>query len=150
MEQVKIRIYQPWELQSRLKLMGAPLLGTWMERDVYYLQPSGSFLKIKYTKNAAFLVKLRKGKGGFEKDIKHLESPERKAKELEAKFGIMKQVEKKVRSYSYKGFSIRIQSIPSIGDFLIIENGHGDAKALLRKLGIEKPEYVSLAFSEMV
>ncbi len=150
MEQVKIRIYQPWELQSRLKLMGAPLLGTWMEKDVYYLQPSGSFLKIKYTKNAAFLVKLRKEGEGFGKEIRLLRDPEHKAKELGEKFGVMKEVEKKVRSYSYRGFSIRIQSIEGLGDFLIIENSHGDAKALLRKLGIEKPEYVSLAFSEMV
>lgn len=150
MQQVKIRIYQPWELQSRLKLIGAPLLGTWMEKDVYYLQPSGSFLKIKYTKDAAFLVRLRKEKEGFEREVKYLKSPERKAKELGERFGIMKEVEKKVRSYSYRGFSIRIQSIPSLGDFLVIENGNGDAKALLRKLGIEKPEYVSLAFSEML
>ncbi len=150
MQQVKIRIFQPWELQNRLKLMGAAFLGAWDEKDTYYLQPAGSFLKIKRTKNSCFLVKLRKnGQGNFRKEVRLLRNPEKKERELEERLGIAKTVEKRVRSYSIKGMEFRIQSIPELGDFLIIE-GKGGTKEIMRKLGIEKPEFVSLAFSEML
>jgi len=150
-QQVKIRIFQPWELQNRLKLLGAAFLGAWDEKDIYYLQPAGSFLKIKKTKNSCFFVKLRKdGKGNFRKEVRILKNPEKKEKELEEKFGISKIVEKRVRSYSIKGMEFRIQSIPGLGDFLIIEGNAVNTKEVIRKLGMEKPEFVSLAFSEML
>ena len=150
-QQVKIRIFQPWELQNRLKLLGAAFLGAWDEKDIYYLQPAGSFLKIKKTKNSCFFIKLRKdGKGNFTKEIRLLRNPEKKEKELGEKFGIVKTVEKRVRSYSIKGMEFRIQSIPELWDFLILEGNVVKAREMLRKLGMEKPEFVSLAFSEML
>lgn len=151
MQQVKIRIFQPWELQNRLKLLGAAFLGSWDEKDIYYLQPAGSFLKIKKAKNLSFFIKLRKdGKGNFMKEVRMLKNPGKKEKELEEKFGISKIVEKRVRAYSIKGTEFRIQSIPELGDFLIIESKAGSTKEIIRKLGMEKPEFVSLAFSEML
>ena len=151
MQQVKIRIFQPWELQNRLKLLGAAFLGAWDEKDIYYLQPAGSFLKIKKTKNNSFFVKLRKdGKGNFRKEVRILKNPAKKEKELEEKFGISKIVDKRVRAYSMKGMEFRIQTIPDLGDFLVLEGSIGSTKEILRKLGMEKPEFVSLAFSEML
>ena len=151
MQQVKIRIFQPWEVQNRLKLLGAAFLGAWDEKDTYYLQPAGSFLKIKKTKNSSVLIKLRKdGKGTFRKEMRMLKNPGKKERELEEKFGISKIVEKRVRAYSIKGAEFRIQTIPELGDFLIIESKTGSTKEIIRKLGMEKPEFVSLAFSEML
>jgi len=150
-QQVKIRIFQPWELKNRLKLLGAAFLGAWDEKDIYYLQPAGSFLKIKKAKNGAFLVKLRKGRDGkFRKEAKFLKNPGKTEAELESKFGISKIVEKRVRTYSIKGIEIRIQTIPGLGDFLVLEGNALGTKGILRKLGVEKPEFVSLAFCEML
>lgn len=151
MQQVKIRIFQPWELQNRLKLLGAAFLGAWDEKDIYYSQPAGSFLKVKKTKNSSFFIKLRKdGKGNFRKEVRMLKNPGGKEKELEARFGVSKIVEKRVRAYSIKGTEFRMQSIPDLGDFLVLEGSAVNTKEMLRKLGIEKPEFVSLAFSEML
>lgn len=151
MQQVKIRIFQPWELQNRLKLMGAAFLGAWDEKDTYYLQPAGSFLKIKKTRKGSFFEKLRKdGKGNFRKEVRLLKNPGKKERELEEKFGITKIVEKRVRAYSIKGTEFRLQAIPDLGYFLVLEGGAENTKEILRKLGVEKPEFVSLAFSEML
>jgi adenylate cyclase class IV len=149
-QQVKIRIHQPWVVQNRLKLMGAAYLGSWSEKDTYFLQPAGCFLKIKRMKGSAFLVRLRKSGGGFTKESEFLKSPEKKENELSHIYGISKIVEKRVRAYSSGGFLMRIHSIEGLGDFLLIENETGPIKPLLRRLGIEKPEFVSLAFSEML
>ena len=151
MQQLKIRIFQPWELQNRLKLLGAAFLGAWDEKDIYYLQPAGSFLKIKRKKGCAFLEKLRKGRDGtFRKEVKLLRKPEKNERELAEKYGISRIDEKRARAYSIRGIEFRIQAIPELGHFLIMEGSPETAREMLRKLGIEKPEFVSLAFSEMV
>lgn len=152
MQQVKVRIFQPSIIQNRLKLMGAKFLGSWKEKDTYFLQPANCFLKIKRTKGAAFLVKLcREGAGwGLKKQVKPLKDAEKKEKELTEKLGVVQVVEKQVRSYKYGDSTVSIHSLPVLGDFLIIEGNFLETKALLKKVGIEKPEFVSLAFSEML
>ncbi|HNT60556.1 MAG TPA: hypothetical protein PKJ97_01100 [Candidatus Bilamarchaeaceae archaeon] len=150
MQQVKIRVSGPEELKRRLKLMGAAYLGSWVEKDTYFLQPAGSFLKIKEAQGHSELVRLaRRRDGSFGKESELLKSPEKRRKELEAALGSVNTVEKRVRAYSYGGFVLRLQSVGKLGDFLVIE-GDGSPGGLMRKLGIEKPELVSLAFSEML
>jgi adenylate cyclase class IV len=150
MLQVKVRIFQPSIVRNRLKLMGAQFLGSWTEKDTYFLQPANCFLKIERTKGAASLVKMcRQGEWGLKKDIKQLKDAGRKEKELAEKLGVEKVIEKKVHSYSYGGTCIGIHSLPAIGDFLVLEGKLSAVKPILKKLGIEKPEFVSLAFSEL-
>jgi len=151
-QQVKVRIFQPSVIQNHLKLIGAKFLGTWKEKDTYFLQPANCFLKVKRTKGAAFLIKLcREGQGwGLKKQVKALKDADKKEKELTEKLGVVQVIEKKVRSYKYGDSTVSIHSLPILGDFLIIEGNISDTKALLKKLGIEKPEFVSLAFSEML
>ncbi|MDD2655805.1 MAG: hypothetical protein PHQ80_04015 [Candidatus ainarchaeum sp.] len=150
MQQVKVRIFQQSAVRNRLKLMGAQFLGSWTEKDTYFLQPAECFLKIKRMKGAAFLVRMcREGQWGLKKDAKPLKDADRKEKELSEKFGVTGVIEKRVHSYSYRGSSISIHSLPAIGDFLIIEGKLSETRPILKKLGIEKPEFVSLAFSEM-
>ncbi|MEW5996265.1 MAG: hypothetical protein AB1657_01575 [Candidatus Micrarchaeota archaeon] len=150
-QQVKVRIFQPSVLQNRLKLIGAAFLGAWNEKDTYFLQPAGCFLKIKRRKDSAFLVKLRRNGGGaFRKEVRRLADPGRREKELAEKFGVMNVIEKRVRAYGYKGSALGIHSIPELGDFLVIEAGFAETGEILRKLGIEKPQFVTLAFSEML
>jgi adenylate cyclase class IV len=149
-QQVKVRIFQPSVIRNRLKLMGAKFLGSWNEKDTYFLQPANCFLKIKRTRGTAFLVKMcRAGEWGLKKEVKPVKNVEKKEKELSEKFGVLQVVEKRVHSYKYGDSGISIHSLPVLGDFLIIEGKFSDAKTLLKKLGIEKPEFVSLAFSEM-
>lgn len=152
MQQVKVRIFQPSVIQNRLKLIGAKFLGTWEEKDTYFLQPANCFLKIKRTRGASFLIKLcREGQGfGLKKQVKALKNAEKREKELSEKFGVVQVLEKRVRSYKCGDSTVSIHSLPALGDFLIIEGNLSETKALLKKLGIEKPEFVSLAFSEML
>lgn len=149
-EELKIRIHDYKKIEDKLKILGAEFTEEISVVDTYFKQPAGEVLKITKDDRGDFLVNLRSRKGKFEiLRYERIDDVKKLKKELTCKFGVKCVLKKKRRFWNFENFIININLIEDVGEFLIVEGEKLKPEIITEKLGIKKPEFITVSFDEL-
>ena len=149
-EELKIRIRNFKNVEKHIEAQGAKFLEEVRAIDSYYNQPRNRILKITEDERGKFLVELKPRNGKFEilryekiDEFKNLE------KDLVHRYGIKRIIRKRRRFFLLGPYSVNINLIRGVGEFLIVEGNKVPKEVITRLLKIKSPEYVTQSFDEM-
>ncbi|MBM3303546.1 MAG: hypothetical protein FJY76_00475 [Candidatus Aenigmarchaeota archaeon] len=149
-EELKIRIHDYRKVEEKLTDIGANFTEELNVTDTYFKQPKGNVLKVTQDERGDFLVKLRAAKGKF-RILKYekLDNAEQIKKELSSRFGIKCVLKKKRRFFAFGGYTININIIEGVGEFLVVEGENLSPKIITEKMRINNPEFITASFDEL-
>ncbi len=149
-EELKIRIKNYRKVEEELKRLGAKFREEINVVDTYFNPPKGEVLKITEDDKGDFLVNLKSEKGKFQ-IVKYdkIDNVEEMKKNLKEKFGIKCVLKKKRRFFDFEDYSININLIEDVGEFLIVEGDNLTEDIITEKLNIKNPEYITVSFDEL-
>jgi adenylate cyclase class IV len=149
-EELKIRIHDYKKVEENLIRLGANFSEEIDVIDTYFNQPRGIVLKITEDDRGDFLVnlKLKNGKFGILK-YERIKDVENVKKELTNKFGVKCILKKKRRFFDFDNYTININIIEDVGEFLILEGENLSSRIITEKLKIKNPEFVTVSFDEL-
>lgn len=148
-EELKIRLEEPEKVERKLEEEGE------QERkidakDTYFDTPGQNVLKIREDDEGSWLVRFRSIENGFQKTTEQKIEDKGELKNLlKQKHGVKSVLKKPMSFYSWKRLTAIINRIENIGDFLIIEGESPQKKFVEENLGLEDPEYITVAFSDL-
>lgn len=149
MEELKIYIDDPQEVELKLKAIGAKFIKELDITDTYFNQP-GMVLKLTEDGTQSLLTQLQAHDGGFkfikEEPITNLENTKQ---QLESEFGIKCILKKKKRFWVYNEFDINLNLFEDIGNFLIVEGSKVTPEIFTNVIGIKNPIYLTKSFAEL-
>ena len=148
--ELKARIPDIDKLESRLKDLGAVFDRELKVTDTYFCQPEGFVLKIVKDSKGSRLSRLEAKDGTFIiVEDKLLNNPETVEKELTQEHGIYRILRKKRRFYKYKDYTIDLNLIEELGDFIILVHESPKEEDMEKILDVSEPEYIRVPFSEL-
>ena len=148
--ELKIRIDDVESVERRLIRIGAEFDSELRAKDTYFKQPAGKILKIVEDDRGSFLTRLVSSAGGFEiVERRTLVEAETTKSALEQQYGIHRTLVKRRRIYKYRGDQVELNLIENVGDFLILVSADPQESLIEDELGIIKPEYIRVPFSEL-
>lgn len=149
-EELKIRIRDYKKVERNLVKLGARFSEEISVVDTYFRQPAGKVLKITEDDRGDFLVNLESKNGKFEIiRYEKVGDVERLKKELTRRFGVKCILRKKRRFFDFGNYMININLIEEVGEFLIVEGENLSRDIITKKLGIRKPEFITVSFDEL-
>jgi len=149
-EELKIRIKDYRKTEDKLLKLGAKFTRELSVIDTYFKQPPGVVLKITKDDRGDFLVNLKSKDGKF-KIVKYekISNADELHQELAAKHGIKCVLKKKRRFFKLADYTININLIEDVGEFLIVEGEKVKPEFITKRLGIKKPEHITVSFDEL-
>ncbi len=150
--ELKFRIHDLAAVEERLEELGGRVTSHLHVIDTYFNQPPGQVLKISHDESGVHLVRLRRDNGGFEiLENRKLEPESPIPQELEAEFGVKVILEKKRVLYeiSHKNYSVNLNLISGVGDFLIVESEGVDIDLVCTELNLSPDDQVTESFDEL-
>jgi len=149
-EELKIRIHNYKKVEENLKKLGAKFSEEINVVDTYFKQSSGEVLKITEDNRGNFLVNLKSEDGKFNiVKYEKIDNVEKLKKELMNKFGVKRILKKKRRFFDFGNYTININLIEDVGEFLIVEGENLSPEIITEKLGIKNPEFITVSFDEL-
>jgi len=149
-EELKIRIHDYRKVESHLKKIGAKFFEELNVTDTYFKQPKGKVLKITEDEKGVFLVNLEAKDNKFDiVKYERIDNMKKTKKELSDKFGVKCVLKKKRRFFDFENYSININLIEDVGEFLIVEGQNLSKDLITKKLGIKNPKFINVSFDEL-
>lgn len=149
-EELKIRIHDYKKVERKLKRLGAKFTEEIDVVDTYFKQPAGEVLKITEDDRGNFLVNLRSKNGKFNiVKYEKIDNIEELKKELTRKFNVKCILKKKRRFWNFENYTININLIEDVGEFLIVEGKNLSSTIITKRLKIKNPEFVTVPFDEL-
>lgn len=148
-EELKIYIDSPEEIEQKLLSIGAKFVRELQITDTYFNQP-GMVLKLTEDESGSLLTQLQSKDGGFQfiKEEK-ISDPEVAKRDLEKQHGINCVLKKKKRFWDYKNYDISLNLFEDIGNFLIVEGETVKPEIFTDTLGISNPRYLTKSFAQL-
>ena len=149
-EELKIRVHDWRQAERELLRHGATFREERKIIDTYFHQPvRHQVLKIQQDERGHWLVHLKPRDGKFEiVQFDPVADPATLYAELEQKHGVMSVLRKVCRFYDWGEYFLDFNLIEEYGDFLVI-TGAAPTEAMLRELGIETAERITVPFNEL-
>ena len=149
-KELKVRIDNLARIEHRLVEIGAEFTHELQVIDTYFKQPPGFVLKIVEDESGNFLSRLEAHDGGFVvKERETLTNVADAKVRLTEQYGLHRVLQKRRKLYNYRNFTIDLNLIDGVGDFLILVGEHPEESIIEKDLGIVDPEYVRVPFSEL-
>ncbi len=149
-EEKKIRIKACKEVEQMLLSKGAVFEREASVTDTYFRQQKGHVLKVTEEEQGAFEVELKADRGGFAiVRYEKVEDAEERKEELAEEFGIKRVLKKRRRFFAYKEYTININLIEDVGEFLIVEGERVPESVITEELGFPDPTWITVPFSEL-
>jgi len=149
-EELKIRIHGYRGVEDKLKSLEGRFTEEIDVVDTYFKQPAGEVLKITEDDRGDFFVNLKLVEGKFQiLKYEKIDDVERLRKELTKRFGIKCVLKKKRRFWDFESFTININLIEDVGEFLVVEGESLTSEIITEKLGIKNPEFIGVSFDEL-
>ncbi len=149
-EEVKIRIHDYKAVEEKLIELGVKFIEEIEVTDTYFNQPPDKVLKITEDDRGNFLVKLKSKDWKFEiAEYKPIKDVSKLKNQLTEKFGIKCILKKKRRFFDFGKYSININLIENVGEFLIIEGEKLTPDIATNILKIKNPEFIHVSFDEL-
>ena len=145
-DEIKVRVRDWRRVEAELLARGAVFREERNIVDTYFNQPEPHHvLKIQKDDRAHWYVKLTPHDGKFAIDLfERIDGdPAPLYAQLTEKFGVMSVLTKRCRFYDWRDYVIDFNLIDGYGDFLVL-TGTAPSAALLRELGIDEPEFVTV------
>lgn len=148
--ELKVKINNYRKVEAGLLRLGAKFSKELHVLDTYFNQPKGRVLKITEDDTGKFLVNLKSKGGGFEivKQEK-INNVDELRKELSNKFGVKCILKKRRRFFGFGDYSININLIEDLGEFLIVEGENLKKEIVTEKLKIKNPKFITVSFDEL-
>lgn len=149
-KELKIRIQDHKTVERQLEERGAVFIKEVRVTDTYFNQPAGRVLKISETNQGAEIIELQSDKGGF-KIVKQekIENISQAKKAMAAKFGIENKLKKKMRFFKWDHYSISLNLIEQVGEFLVLDGRNPTPDLITKQLGFADPEFVAVPFNKL-
>ena len=150
LEELKIRIHNHKEVEKHLLGLGGIFIEEISAIDTYFKQPRGNVLKVTEDNRGNFLVSLKSVNGKFQIDKQEpiVDLDEVKS-DLSDKFGIKCVLKKSRRFFKFGKYSININLIEEVGEFLLVEGKRLTSEVITEKLKIQNPEFIAVSFDEL-
>ncbi|MDA2922487.1 hypothetical protein MYX07_04455 [Patescibacteria group bacterium AH-259-L07] len=149
-EELKIQINDHKEIEKKLLELGAKFVEEISVKDTYFQQPKGEVLKITEDDYGNFFVNLKSRNGKFEiVKYKKVGNVDKLKSKLTQQFGVKCVLKKKRRFFDFRGYSININLIDDVGEFLIVEGENVTPDIFIKELKIKNPEFVTVSFDEL-
>lgn len=148
MQELKIRLENRSALERRLAKLGAELTDITPFVDTYLRQPDGIVLKIVEKKDGMFLNQFVSNNGRFDVMQDKVSSPA-DLKALTQEYGVKRVMTGKRSFYKLNDVTLTINSIDSIGDFLIVTAIDPQPDFLTDVLLMDSPSYITTSFDEL-
>lgn len=150
LKELKIRIKNPSEIESKLIDLGASFSREERFTDTYFNQPDRHVLKLATTDVETNLIKLEAVDGRFEiisrQKIHDISSAK---KEFSEKYGIRKVLTGRRRFFDWEDLKITICFIDEVGEFLVLTGENPTDEFFTQKLGLKNPEYIKVSFDKL-
>ncbi|MBN1646238.1 hypothetical protein JW868_04330 [Candidatus Woesearchaeota archaeon] len=149
-EELKIRISDVKAVRSKLKRLGVTPSSVLKVKDTYFNQPKGSIVKITEDSEGDSVIYMRTKAGKFE-IIKHdeIENKDEVLTDLKAAYGIRAVLKKKMELFRYKDYTISLNLIEGVGNFLVVEADSLTESFFTETLGIKDPEFITVSFDKL-
>ena len=149
-EEIKIKIQDYEKIEEHLFKLGVRFLEETKVIDTYFKQPVGEVLKKTEDNKGNFLVNLKSHEGKFEiNQYENVDDVKKLKEELTKKYGLKCILKKKRRFFDFGDYSININLIEDVGEFLIVEGNNLSREVIIDKLKIENPEFITVSFDEL-
>lgn len=107
-------------------------------------------LKLTRDDRGNFLVELQEKNGKFEIiKYKKITNPEELEAKLSDTYGVNCVLRKKRRFYNFANYSVNINLIEGVGEFLVVEGENLRKTIITEDFGIKNPEYITIPFNEL-
>lgn len=149
-QELKVCIHHVQILEKKLQRIGATLTDETYFIDTYFCQEPGRVLKIVEKKSGFFLNIFQAIDGKF-KVIKDesITNPHQLKSQFSSQFGIRRILKGKRKFFQFQGYTIILNLIENVGDFLIITGENPSKDFVEKKLDIKNPEYITVSFDEI-
>jgi adenylate cyclase class IV len=148
--ELKVKINNYRKVEVELAKLGAKFSKELHVVDTYFNQLKGEVLKITEDDGGDFLVNLKSKGGGFEiVKYEKIENVEGLKKELSNKFGVKCILKKRRRFFDFGDYTININLIEDLGEFLIVEGENLKKEIVTKKLKIKNPKFITVSFDEL-
>ncbi|MBI1973787.1 hypothetical protein HYS54_03150 [Candidatus Micrarchaeota archaeon] len=149
-EEIKVRIRDRKAAERRITSKGGRFTGEISVRDSYFNQPAGETLKVTEDDRGNFVVRLHTSNGKFQiTEYRRIRDAEKMKRKFGKLYGLKCVLHKKRRFFSLGKLKININVTRELGSFLIVEGENLNKPAVMKALGIQHPDYVTLAFDEL-
>ena len=149
-KEIKIRIHDYKKVEKKLVKFGGKFREQIDVVDTYFNQPNGKVLKITEDNKGNFLVKLKSNNGGFEiVQYDKIDDVNKSKREFSEKFGVESILKKKRRFFDLDNFSVNINLIENIGEFLIAEGDNVTNETITETLEFKNPEFITVPFNKL-
>lgn len=149
-EELKVRIRDYETVEKNLLAKGAKFVKEISAEDTYFMQPNDLVLKLTQDDRGSFLANLKLKNGKFEIIRYEPIADANKVKnELSKEFGVKCVLRKKRRFLEFYEYSININIIDDLGEFLIVEGENLVPEIITTKLEIQKPEFITVSFDNL-
>lgn len=120
-------------------------------KDTYFKTDCEEVLKIREDGSGSYLIRYRPTEEGFEKvGEEKLEDLEKAKEQLESEKGVKAVLDKEMAFYSWKEFTVIVNRIKNVGDFLIVEGTEQPDKDMIeQELKLENPDHIQVPFSDL-
>lgn len=149
-QELKVRIKDYKQVEDKLRVLGGKYLEEINVVDIYFNPPKGEVIKITKDDRGDFFVNLKEVDSRFQivkyekvTDVRNLE------KELTKKYGVKCILKKKRRFWDFGDFSVNINLIENVGEFLIVEAENPTLDIITKKLQIKNPEFITMSFDNL-
>jgi adenylate cyclase class IV len=148
-KELKIHLTDRVATEQKLTQLGAKFTGENHAIHTYFNQPVGHVLKLAESKEGTKLIRFERQGNGFVKvaDDPVEDSAARKAA-LTEEYGVDSWLDMRYRTYQLGSYTFDIFQIAGLGDFLI-QTADDPDPAYFTKLGISKPNYVTVPFNKL-
>lgn len=149
-EEIKLRVGNISEVEEKLEQDGEKLQEKKLV-DTYFRTECDSVLKLRESSSGNLVIRYQPTEQGFEKVLdKKVEKPKEIKTELKDENGIKSILDKEMKFYSWKEFTVIINRIKNLGEFLIIEGDEKPDKELVfEKLNLKNPGIIKVPFSDL-
>ncbi|HEX8932474.1 MAG TPA: hypothetical protein VF810_04925 [Patescibacteria group bacterium] len=150
-QELKIRIQNLPEIESKLQTISATFVEETNFEDTYFNQPQGDVLKLGDNDKGFFFTSLKATPEGKFTIIKNspIENADQVKAEMANEYGIKCVLKGKRRIFSLGSDKITLNSIEGLGDFLILTSENPTADFFITKLGLTNPEYIKISFDNL-
>jgi len=149
-EEIKLRIPENIDIEEKLDGLGGEFDHSIEAVDTYFDISGKSVLKIREDSEGDWLVRFEPSGDGFEKTEEvEIEDVEELKQELEKKHGVKAVLDKEMDFCSWNDFTVIVNRIEDVGDFLILEGENPTKETVEEEFGLEDPEYITVPFSDL-
>lgn len=149
-EELKLRVKEIENVEKHLRDK-AEMEKEVEAKDTYFDNDSQVVLKIREDDSGKWFIRYKPTEEGFEKVTEEeIENIKEFKEQLGKKHGIKSVLDKDMAFYSWKEYTVIVNRIRNVGDFLIIEGEEQPEKEFVEEeLNLENPEHITVPFSDL-